>query len=50
MLKGTELLEGFQGKVFFFFFFFFKEKVFKEGEGGELWSVWSVCGHSSDSG
>ena len=45
MLKGTELLEGFQGKVFFF-----KGKVFKEGEGGELWSVWSVWGHSSDSG
>ena len=29
VLKGTELLEGFQGKVFFF-----KAKVYKEGEGG----------------
>lgn len=46
VLKGNELLEGLQGKVFFFF----KGKVYKEGEGGELWGVWSVCGYSSDSG
>ena len=38
VLKGNELLEGLQGKVY------------KEGEGGELWGVWSVCGYSSDSG
>lgn len=48
---GGECSKGMNSsKAFRERFFFFKRKVYKEGEGGELWDVWSVCGYSSDSG
>ena len=44
MLKGTELLEGFQGQVFFFFFFFLRKRFLKRVKEGSC----GVCGQFVD--